>query len=119
MIYKFPEKNRRIEKLTEKARRIILKAMQSNFPPKVHLSLQVTRIKLSPDLANVKVGLARDTDLANIVDLMNHNTTYFNKELIKLGTKRTPKCRFVADQDYLFEQRIIHSKPSIDDDQNR
>ena len=116
MIYKFPDSNRRIEKLKEKIRRILLKSMRDVMGSSIPLTLHITRLHLSSDLSKVKVGLYCDHDLENHVALMNEKKTHFNKELHSLATKRTPRCQFFADAQYHIEQVIINRPPQSDHD---
>ncbi len=99
-IYKFPESNRRLEKLISRVERIILTTISQQGLQGLLQKCSLTSIYISPDLSAAKIGLWGENDIESIVERLNNEKKLFNKALTQLGTKRTPKCFFYIDADH-------------------
>ena len=66
-------------------------------------------VDVSPDLKNAKVFVMslHEGDLDELLDALNDNAHYFQKEINrKLNIKFTPKIRFMEDETFAEAQRI-------------
>lgn len=115
MIYKFPQQNRRLEKMTENVRRVILSTIQEAIPSTNPFVVHITQIVVSPNLSSAKIGIWSDSDLEEKLSTLKDKTYIFNKALSKIPSKRTPKCQFFIDHEYKDHQLLIQKLNESDE----
>ena len=115
MIYKFPEKNRRLEKMTEHVRRVVLRTIQETIPSSKPFVIHITQIIISPDLSSAKIGIWAEQDIDEKISLLNEKKQSFNKALSKIPSKRTPKCQFFIDHEYEQHQLLLKKLNETDE----
>ena len=116
-VYKFPESNRRLQKLVARIRKAVLTTISSQGLQSLLNKCFITEIALSPDLSKTSIGIYGDGDIDQAVELLNNEQKTFNKALCALGTKRTPRCYFYRDDEYPKIQALQEAlNKSRDDD---
>ena len=115
-VYKFSDSNRRIEKLIARIRRIVLTTISEQGFQSSLKGCFITDISLSPDLSSTRIGIYGEKNLSEVVSHFNLQQKLFNKALSNLGTKRSPRCSFYADEEYPKLQALQEALNKARDD---